>query len=165
MEEKIKLNKKGYEDLLKEIERKEKELADLRLYKGQDAIFQGDNWHDNPTLYQAELKELTLMREISEKKYKINNIEIVENIGDDNLIDIGDVVKIDMIFSETDREEETFKLIGTTPNIDSTSAIQEISINSPIGKAIYHKKIGDTAEYKVNDKTFLIQIKEKITLD
>lgn len=165
MEEKIKLNKKGYEDLLKEIERKEKELADLRLYKGQDAIFQGDNWHDNPTLYQAELKELTLMREISEKKYKLNNIEIVENIGDDNLIDIGDVVKIDMIFSEIDREEETFKLIGTTPNIDSTSAIQEISINSPIGKAIYHKKIGDTAEYKVNDKTFLIQIKEKITLD
>ena len=49
MKEKFKLNKQGYEAYQKEIERKEKELADLRIYKGTDAIFQGDNWHDNPT--------------------------------------------------------------------------------------------------------------------
>ena len=165
MEEKIKLNKNGYEDYLREIERKEKELADLRIYKGKDAIFQGDNWHDNPTLYQTELKEMSLMKEIAEMKHRLNNIEIVENIGDDNLVDIGDVVKIDMIFSETDREEQIFKLVGTSPNFDLTAEIQEISINSPIGKAMYHKKLGDVASYKVNERTFTIQIKEKVALD
>ena len=49
MKEKIKLNKQGYEDYLKALEEKEKELAELRMYKGKDAIFQGDNWHDNST--------------------------------------------------------------------------------------------------------------------
>lgn len=165
MEEKIKLNQNGYEDYLREIEKKEKELADLRMYKGKDAIYQGDNWHDNPTLYQAELQEMALMKEIAEMKQKLNNIEIVQNIGDDSLVDIGDVVKIDMIFSENDREEQIFKLVGTSPNFDLNAEIQEISINSPVGKAMYHKKIGDVANYKVNDRTFTIQIKEKVTLD
>ena len=166
MEKKMKLNKQGYEDYLKEIARKEKQLADLRLYKGNDAIFQGDNWHDNPTLYQTELQERVLMREIAEMKHKLqNDVEIVENIGDDSLVDIGDIVKIDMIFSEDDREEEIFKLVATTPSFDMDAEIKEVSINSPLGNAIYHKKIGDAATYKVNDRTFTIELKEKVSLD
>ena len=165
MEEKIKLNKQGYEDYLKAIAEKEKKLADLRMYKGTDAIFQGDNWHDNPTLYQAELQERSLMREIAEMKHKLqNNVEIVENLGVEEIIDIGDVVKIDMIFSEDDREEEIFKLVATTPNLKFDAEIQEVSINSPIGNAMYHKKVGEIATYKVQDKTFTLQIKEKVVL-
>lgn len=159
MEEKIKLNKQGYEDYLKAIAEKEKELADLRMYKGTDAIFQGDNWHDNPILYQAELKERTLMVEISEMKQKLQNVEIVENLGDESLIDIGDIVRVDIIFAEDDREEEIFKLIATTPSIDAE--IEEVSINSPIGAAVYHKKVGDFATYNVRDNTFKIEILEK----
>ena len=166
MEEKIKLNKQGYEEYLQAIAKKEKELADLRMYKGSDAIYQGDNWHDNPTLYQAEMQERSLMREIAEMKYKLeNNVEIVENLGDDSLIDIGDVVKIDMIFSADDREEEIFKLVATTPSFDMEAEIKEVSINSPLGNAMYHKKIGDVASYKVNDRTFTIELKEKVVLD
>lgn len=165
MEEKIKLNKQGYEDYLKGIAEKEKQLADLRMYKGTDAIFQGDNWHDNPTLYQAELQERSLMREIAEMKHKLqNNVEIVENLGDEEIIDIGDIVRIDMIFSEDDREEEIFKLVATTPNLKFGAEIQEVSINSPIGNAMYHKKVGEIATYKVQDRTFTLQIKEKVVL-
>lgn len=164
MEEKIKLSKQGYEDYLKAIAEKEKQLADLRMYKGTDAIFQGDNWHDNPTLYQAELQEISLMREIAEMKHKLqNNVEIIENLGDEELIDIGDIVKIDMIFSENDREEEIFKLVATT-NLKFDAEIQEVSINSPIGNAMYHKKVGEIATYKVQDRTFTLQIKEKVVL-
>lgn len=164
MEEKIKLNKQGYEDCLKAIAEKERQLADLRMYKGTDAIFQGDNWHDNPTLYQAELQERGLMLEIAEMKQKLQNVEIVENLGDEELIDIGDVVKIDMIFSEDDREEEIFKLVATTPELRFDAEIKEVSINSPIGNAMYHKKVGEIATYKVQDRTFTIQIKEKVVL-
>lgn len=166
MEGKIKLNKQGYEEYLQAIAKKEKELADLRMYKGSDAIYQGDNWHDNPTLYQAEMQERSLMREIAEMKHKLeNNVEIVENLGDDSLIDIGDVVKIDMIFSADDREEEIFRLVATTPSFDMEIEIKEVSINSPLGNAMYHKKIGDVANYKVNDRTFTIELKEKVVLD
>ena len=165
MKEKIKLNKQGYEDYLKALEEKEKELAELRMYKGKDAIFQGDNWHDNPTLYQAELKERGLMLEIAEMRHNLQyNVEIVENLGNEELVDIGDVVKIDIIFSEDDREESIFKLVGTTPNFDMNAEIQEVSINSPIGKAMYHKKVGEIATYKVENKTFTLQIKEKVVL-
>lgn len=164
MNEKIRLNKSGYEDYMKELEKKEQELARVRMYKGTDAIYQGDNWHDNPTLYQTELQEMALMREIREMKEKMNNIEIVENLGDESVVDIGDIVRIDMIFSPDDREEEIFKLVATS-NFDLNAEIREVSINSPIGNAMYHKKIGDTASYKVNDRTFTIQIKEKVVLD
>lgn len=162
MEEKIKLNQKGYEEYLQAIAKKEKELADLRIYKGTEAIYQGDNWHDNPTLYQVELKEQTLMKEIAEMKHKLQNAELVENLGDDNLIDIGNVLKIDMIYSNDDKEEEIVKLVATALSFDIDSQIQEISVNSPLGKAIYHKKIGEVVTYKVKDKTFTIVIKEKI---
>lgn len=166
MEKKLKLNKQGYEEYLQAISKKKKQLADLRMYKGNDAIYQGDNWHDNPTLYQTEMQERTLMREIAEMEYKLeNDIEIVENLGDDSLIDIGDIVKIDMIFSADDREEGAFRLVATTPSFDMEAEITEISINSPLGNAMYHKKIGDIATYKVNDRTFTIELKEKVVLD
>ena len=42
-EEKLKLNKKGYDEYLKAIQEKEKQLAAVRMYKGTDAIYQGDN--------------------------------------------------------------------------------------------------------------------------
>ncbi len=163
MGEKIKLNKQGYEDYLKAIAEKEKQLADLRIYKGTDAIFQGDNWHDNPTLYQAELQEKGLMLEIAEMRRTLQNVEMVENLGYEELIDIGDIVKIDIIFSENNRKEGIFKLVATTPNFGAD--IQEVSINSPIGDAMYHKKIGEIATYKVKDRTFTLQIIEKVILE
>lgn len=40
--------------------------------------------------------------------------------------------------------------------------IEEVSINSPLGNALYHKKIGDIATYKVENRTITIELKEKI---
>lgn len=157
----MRLNKQGYEDYLKEIHEKEKELSDLRLYKGRDAIYQGDNWHDNPTLYQTEAKERSLMLEIAKMKSELKNIEIIENSGNQILIDIGDIVKVEMFFSEVDKEECEFKLVATTPKSDINAEIQEISINSPLGSAIYHRKIGDVTTYKVNDSIYTIKIIKK----
>ena len=162
MQEKMKLNKQGYDEYLKAIEEKEKQLAAVRMYKGTDAIYQGDNWHDNPTLYQTEAQERALMVEISEMKQKLQNVEIIESLGNESLIDIGDIVRVDIIFNEGNRKEEVFKLIASSPSFDSE--IKEVTINSPIGVAIYHKKVGDFATYKVRDKVFKIEIIEKMIL-
>lgn len=165
MEKRIKLNKQGYEEYLEAIAKKEKELLDLRIYKGKDAIYQGDNWHDNPTLYQTESQEKALMREIAEMNFRLQTAEIVENLYDDTLIDIGDVIKIDTIFSADEKDEEIFKLVATNPSFDMDAEIKEVSINSPLGNAIYHKKIGDVTSYEVNNTTFKIHLKEKVSLD
>lgn len=157
----MKLNKQGYEDYLKAINKKEKELADLRLYKGRDAIYQGDNWHDNPTLYQTESKERSLMLEIAKMKQELNNIEIIENLGNQTLIDIGDIIEVKMFFSKNDQEKGVFKLVATSPKFDIDAEIQEISINSPFGSAVYRKKVGDVTTYKVNNKVYTIEILKK----
>ena len=92
----------------------------------------------------------------------MQNVEIVESLGNESLIDIGDIVRVDIIFNEGNRKEEVFKLIASSPSFDSE--IKEVTINSPIGVAIYHKKVGDFATYKVRDKVFKIEIIEKMIL-
>lgn len=165
MEENLKLNRQGYEDYLKAIEKKEQELATVRKYKGTDAIYQGDNWHDNPVLYQTEAQEQSIMREIAEMKHKLKNAIIVENLGDESIIDIGDIVKADMILPNNMRKENTFKLVATDPQTDMNAPVKEVSINSPIGNAMYHKKVGETTTYKVGERVFKLEIKEKLDLD
>lgn len=153
----LRLNQKGYDDYLKAIETKEEELRKIQLYKGTDAIYQGDNWHDNPTLYQTELKESALITEISKMKITLANAEIVDSLGDASLIDIGDTVLINTIYDVDDIEEETFTLVGTTPDVLKG----EISINSPLGNALYQHKVGETVSYTVDNHTFNVFIKDK----
>lgn len=161
-EERLRLNKSGVEDFQKEIERKEKELADLRMYKGKDAIYQGDNWHDNPTLYQAELKEMSLMKDISEMRKRLANAEIIESLDDETIVDIGDTVRVLMMMPEGDNIEGLYKLVATMPNFDPMAEVMEVSINSPIGNAMYQKKVGDNASYKVENRIINISILEKV---
>lgn len=163
MREKLQMDQKGYQEYLEEISKLEKELNDLRKYKGTDAIFQGDNWHDNPTLYQTESQERSIMYRLKEMREKLLTIEIVEKIDNDELVDIGDTVLIDMIFAPDDQEEQIFTLIGGNP--DFSLDIPQISINSPLGGAIYHKKIGDQASYTVQQKTIKVLIKQKLNLE
>jgi len=43
------------------------------------------------------------------------------------------------------------------PNIDD-----EITLNSPLGRAIFKKKIDSINEYKVNDKVIKVKLIEKM---
>ena len=162
MKDKLRLDQEGYEQFLLEIEKIEKELGDIRKYKGEDAIFQGDNWHDNPTLYQAEMVERNLMLRLSEMRQQLLEIEIVEKQAqDDSIVDIGDVLKITMIFG-SEEEDEIFKLVGRNANFGAD--ISEVSINSPLGSSIYGKQLGTRVSYKVNDREISAIIREKIDL-
>ncbi len=160
----MKLNKQGYEQYLKELENKKRELAEIRKYKGEVAIHQGDNWHDNPILYQSELKEKALMTEIKKMKEELEKIEIVDNLSDKNLVDIGDIVKVDMI-TDDDINEIIFKLVALAPECDSDSEITSVTIDSPIGNAMYRHRIGETVTYEVRDNLFELKLKEKMNLN
>ena len=67
-EKKLKMDWKGYENYQSKIEKLELELAEVRKYKGEVAIFQGDTWHDNPDLDYTEAKEKRLMFRIAKMK-------------------------------------------------------------------------------------------------
>lgn len=156
----IKMDKEGFEKYKNQIVKLEEELANVRMYKGKTAIFQGDNWHDNPELYQTEAQERSLMQQIRDMKDNIRNIEIVEKNENSDTIDVGDIVLIETIFDEDDIEEMTLKLVGGYGDLNCE--IPEISINSPLGKSIYGKKVLEQTSYQVNGNIFNVLIKEKV---
>lgn len=80
----------------------------------------------------------------------------------DDIIDVGDILKIKVIYDIYDIEEYTVKLTGKYM-INNNAKIKEISLNSPIGRSIYLKNINDDdIGYYVNDKKTSIKIINKI---
>lgn len=156
----LKLDQNGYEEFLQDIERLEKELKDLRYYKGTDAIYQGDLWHDNPALDYAEMQERMLMRNIRLMKEQLRYIEIVERGVNVNAVDLNSICLLEIIFSENKKEEMMVKLVGTSPKIDTE--VKEVSINSPLGGAIYGKKENEQGYYEVNGRNIRVFIKKVI---
>lgn len=148
----IYLDKLGYEQYLLQLQQAEDYLVEIRKYKGEVAIFQGDAWHDNPTLYQTEMNERIAIKSVADLKEGLRNIILVERKKNADNVAIGDIITI--IFQSSEQSNQrTFKLIAASP----TNIGEEVSINSPLGKAIWGRNIGECVEYIVrNDK---IQVK------
>ena len=83
----------------------------------------------------------------------------MENIKEE-LVEVGDILNILLSPEDDEPENMVIKLVEEANNngID----IIEISINSPLGKAIYKHKIGEVTNYKVNDSIFNVTILNKI---
>lgn len=160
--EPIYLDQNGYNELLKKIEEL-KEAIQANNMGRKDAFdaSAGDGW-DSPEFEEIERTNMRLNGELRNMYESLNRVVIIEKHNNQEIVDIGDIILADMIFSPDDMEEMTFKLVGASGNFDSE--IQEISINSPLGSAVYKKKIGDTCSYSVNDRNFSILLKQKLNL-
>ena len=118
-----------------------------------DAV--GDGWHDNFAFEDT-------MRESRKIASRINKMLEDEKSTSDDIIDIGDILKIKVIYDIDDIEEYTIKLTGKYM-IDNNAKIKEVSLNSPIGRSIYLKSINDNDIcYYVNDKKIGIKIIKRI---
>lgn len=115
-----------YDNLLQNIKNLEDELAKIRLYKGDVAIHQGDNWHDNPVLYQTELKESALMAKISELRSELYSYEVIKERS-------SDMISLDKIINPT---FNFFENISDEIKEDIELKYKYI-INFPINKNIY----------------------------
>lgn len=160
-EKNIYLDKNGYNEYLKSIEElydKLKENSKLKTSSYDSAV--GDGWHDNFDFEEAKRKEVSLVMQINNKNEELKNIIIIENNNNDNsVVNINDVVELKFIFD--DNEFEKFKLTGGC-NPKEHDDYREITLNSPIGKAIYKQKLGSIVEYSVLSKKFKVQILRKV---
>lgn len=149
--DKIYLDKKGYNQYLKEIEELKNKLKNNGRIKSEaytGAV--GDGWHDNFEFEESKRQELKIMGELEAALEKLSRIVIIDEVINEDLININDCVTVRLEFAENDIEEMSFRLVGSNrPN--SNSEIQEISLNSPLGKSIYQKKVGDKGIYIVNN--------------
>lgn len=161
---KIYLDEDGYTEYLESIEDKNKQLKDNSKSKtGSYDSAVGDGWHDNFDFEEAKRIEVSLVMQINNKNAELKNIVIVEKDNSDySIVNIDDIVELKFIFSD-EEELEKFKLIGGY-NPQEYEKYRDITLNSPIGKAIYKQKVGKVIEYKVELRTFKIQIMRKVIL-
>lgn len=163
-DEKIYLDQQGYANLLENIERVKAKLNETSKER-KDAFDAGagDGW-DSPEFEEIERKERMILGELQRCYDELSRVVIIERQNDSDIVDIGDIVRVDMYYSADDFEEQLFKLVGRTPDFDLTAEIQEISVNSPIGNSIYKRKVGDSCSYSVDNRQFTVLIKEKLDL-
>ena len=136
-------------------------IASIGSESYADAV--GEGWHDNfafeDTMRESRKIASRINKMLEDEKY----LKIVDKKSNsDDIIDIGDIIKIKVIYDIDDIEEYTIKLTGKYM-IDNNAKIKEISLNSPIGRSIYLKNINDDdIGYYVNDKKISIKIINKI---
>lgn len=136
-------------------------IASIGSESYADAV--GDGWHDNfafeDTMRESRKIASRINKMLEDEKY----LKIVDKKSNsDDIIDIGDILKIKVIYDIDDIEEYTIKLTGKYM-IDNNAKIKEVSLNSPIGRSIYLKSINDNDIcYYVNDKKISIKIINKI---
>ena len=136
-------------------------IASIGSESYADAV--GDGWHDNfafeDTMRESRKIASRINKMLEDEKY----LKIVDKKSNsDDIIDIGYIIKIKVIYDIDDIEEYTIKLTGKYM-IDNNAKIKEISLNSPIGRSIYLKNINDDdIGYYVNDKKISIKIINKI---
>lgn len=150
---KIYLDKLGYENYLKSLEDIKKEIDEnaklMSLYVSDDAY--GDGWHDNFAYEETMRKEAELFQKYNKKKSMLKDIVIIDKESNGT---VSLNMKVELLFIDDDLVEEYILTGDINSNIDDKS----ITINSPLGSAIYGKKIGDKVSYKVGDNTYNVEI-------
>ncbi len=138
-----------------DIEKKEEKLRKLRKYKGSAAENEGDSWHDNFAFEQTEIEERGLMKEINDLKTTYNNASIIDVSKIKNeTVGIGNKVVVELEYDKDDKETYSFYLTGGIG--DTTKSI--ISINAPLGKAVFEHQIGFEGTYSVNNRIIKFKI-------
>lgn len=77
----------------------------------------------------------------------------------DDYVCLDDKIEVSIKYSDEDSDIEIIKLTGKFRPDDN---LGEVSLNSPIGNAIYNQTIGDTVIYEVNNKKIEVKILRKV---
>lgn len=134
---KIKFTKEGFEKVKKDLAdlEEKRKVAVINLQKAREMGDLSENG-----AYKAARFELSgIDREIRLKKINLRFGEVVENVKSENL-DFGNKVIV-----EYDGKKTEYTLVGPQ---ESDPRVGKLSVESPIGRALVGKKIGE--EVKVN---------------
>jgi len=150
-EEKILMTPEGFLAL-------ETELADLKenqrpnvIRALKEARALGD-LSENAEYDTAKNEQARIEARIKEINYKLEHSEVME--GSKDAVSVGSTVVIEYV---DDNEEETYKMVGS---LEADPFENKISNESPIGKAIFGKKIGDIIDVESPNGSFKIKIKK-----
>lgn len=150
-EEKILMTPEGYLAL-------EEELNDLKenqrpqvILAIKEARAQGD-LSENAEYDTAKNEQGRIEARIKEIEYELDHSEVQE--GSKDVVSIGSKVTIKYI-DDKEEEEEEYKMVGS---LEADPFENKISNESPIGHAIFGKKVGDTLEVESPEGSYKIKI-------
>ena len=118
----------------------------LREAVKQKAIaFQNDtnSWHDNAAYDAALERENESIEEINRLIDIKMTVEVISKHNLPNQIDIGDTVTVGM-------DDDDIFDVKLTGKFLANSKDGEVTLNSPIGAAIFKKQINDTVSYNAH---------------
>lgn len=150
--DKILLTEKGLEDLKKEYqERKKKKLKlndDVNLARKEGDLRENEAYA--AATFERKINELRLV----EVKYILENYKIIERSGNNlNKVQIGSTINVLI----NKKIEKTFTIVGSN---EAAPLEGKISIDSPIGKELLDKSVGDTVEVKTEQNSITYDILE-----
>lgn len=162
MIDKIKVNKDGLNEMKLRLEKLKQEFDDNE--KKMSAAYRnssGDGAHDNAEFEYFQGIERRLAKQIDDLSLAIKNAIIVEEEYNEELVNIGDIIELEVYYEKDNPTPMVITLVGGEGNIFEN----KISINSPLGAAVLGKKIGDCVVYQVATqqiKTLIIGRKEDV---
>ncbi|MBE3115178.1 MAG: transcription elongation factor GreA [Actinobacteria bacterium] len=146
------LTKEGYEELLKEMEdlinNKRKEIAE-RL---KDAKNSGGDLTENSEYEYAKNDQAFIEGRIEQINEILSNYIIIEKKENKGLVELGVTVVVRDVDKKMDKE---FKIVSS---VESDPEKNKISDESPTGRALLNKKIGDEVLVKTPEDTKRLKI-------
>ena len=138
------LTEKDIKKIEEEIEYRKLVVRKGAIEAVKEARAQGD-LSENFEYYAAKKDKNQNESRIRYLERMIKTAEIIDDTSAEDEVGMNNTVQV---YFEEDDEVETFRIV-TTVRGDSLNGL--ISVESPIGKAIYGKKVGDRVKVKVND--------------
>lgn len=147
-DEKILMTPEGFLALEEELnELKERRPEVIKAIKEARAL--GD-LSENAEYDTAKNEQGRIEARIKEIEYKLEHSEVME--GSKDTVSIGSLVKIKYI---EDGEEEEYKIVGS---LEADPFENKISNESPIGSALFGKKVGDVIEVSSPTGSYKVEI-------
>lgn len=158
----ILVDRDGYEQFMDVFEKLKNSMNNIATFGSEEyrnAV--GDGWHDNFAYEELMRDEKKVSAQIEKMLGEKKHLKVIDNtLKKDELINIGDILKIEVIYDESDVEVFEIKLTGKyLPDLESD--IQEISLNSQMGKALFKKNIYKDISYKIHGNLAIIKVLEK----
>ncbi|MCX7955843.1 MAG: transcription elongation factor GreA [Patescibacteria group bacterium] len=131
------LTQQGFEKLKKELEELKNQKRPQAVERLAKARSMGDLSENSE--YTAAKEELAFVEgRIQEIEEILKNAQVAENPSNDTIVELGETIVV-----EKNQEKITFTIVG---EYEADPINGKISVNSPIGKGLIGKKVGEIVE-------------------
>jgi len=147
------MTKKGYEEAVERLKYLQTVKREEIVERITEARSHGD-LSENAEYDAARNEQAANEGEIVELDYKIKNAKIIEENADNSFVHIGSKVTVYDIDME---ETVVYEITGTT---EANVMENKISNESPVGKALLKRQVGDVVTVPAPDGNYQLRIDE-----